>query len=267
MWEKYVEKILKNIYNVILIYIRDNDQELIDVDDAMCQNIMRTAEQLIYVEPPGGGSPDQYGTEASTPDHGTTSEPDVPLSHLAEQESSAFSDDNIRSMTPDSLPGSDRMPRQITPVSLPGSDRMPRQITPVSLPGQITPVVPDTVAVETGAVMAPPDEDDDEDSDYEQVGSRVVYTENEADNSCILQIEEEEEDDHEDEMLDDEEEAEISDVRLKLVTTPKNGSDVSDDDEEAIADFDDAEDFSEGINRMFARMLSSQSGSSKHDTF
>jgi hypothetical protein len=204
----------------------------------MCQNIFRTAEQLIYVEPPERSTYGMYETEASTPDHGTNSEPDVPLSHLAEQESSAFSDDNIHSMTPDSMPDA---------VGL-------------------EPVVPDTVATENDAMVTMDTAAVEEESDSEQVGSRVMYSENEANTSCILQMEDEDGDDVDLAMGDQEDRgAAIADVRLKLVTTHSHSSEDSDDDH-SDADFKDSEDFSEGINRMFDKMLSDPGSSSKHDT-
>ena len=63
---------------------------------------------------------DLYETDPdlSTPDHTTTnSEPEVPLSHLAEQER-AFSEDNVNDRTPDSRTSNSRMLAPVASISI-----------------------------------------------------------------------------------------------------------------------------------------------------
>ena len=204
------------------------------MDDPMCQEIFRAAEQLIYVEPPPVSGTDTIDTETSTPDRGTNSEPDVQLSHLAEQESSAFSDDNIRSMSTDSM------------------------LEPAILETSHT----DAAAGEMEeAVIGEPERPND--SDSEQVGSRLMYHEDEANTSCILQMESE--DGEEDE--EDGDNGETGDVKLKLVAEAAQSSDDSDDEGDNYGEnYEDTRDITDGISDVFSRMLSSKT-SSRSGTF
>ncbi|XP_064624711.1 uncharacterized protein LOC135486100 isoform X2 [Lineus longissimus] len=86
----------------IFIYNRQNDQQQIRTDDSVIfTRIMRAAKKTPYTHHSSVGSAsDDYTVdpddiETSTPDHTTTSDPDIPASHLAIQER-AFSDDNVR---------------------------------------------------------------------------------------------------------------------------------------------------------------------------
>ncbi|KAK2155090.1 hypothetical protein LSH36_249g00040 [Paralvinella palmiformis] len=219
----------------VLIHNRENDQEPIDMDDPMCQEIFRAAEHLIYVEPPPLSGTDTFDTETSTPDRGTNSEPDVQLSHLAEQESSAFSDDNIRSMSADSM---------LEPAILETSQ------------ADVVTGEPEEAHLEETGVQ--------NDSDSEQVGSRVMYHEDEANTSCILQMESEDGEEEEEEVGDD---GGAGDVRVKLVKEPTESSDDSDDEGDHYSEnYEDTHDITEGISEAFSRMLSSKT-SSRSGTF
>jgi len=201
----------------------------------MCQEIFRAAEHLIYVEPPPLSGTDTFDTETSTPDRGTNSEPDVQLSHLAEQESSAFSDDNIRSMSADSM---------LEPA-----------ILETSQADVVTGEPEEAHLEETGG---------QNDSDSEQVGSRVMYHEDEANTSCILQMESEDGEEEEEEVGDD---GGAGDVRVKLVKEPTESSDDSDDEGDHYSEnYEDTHDITEGISEAFSRMLSSKT-SSRSGTF
>ena len=151
---------------------RDYDQETIDLEDAMCQRILRAAENQPYQELADLGSVELYETDAdlSTPDRTTTnSDPEAIVSHLAEQES-AFSEDGLHTGSP------------VSPL-----ESQPDTSIDVALELQEIPE-PSTSGMAQGSCShgTTPDEE-------EQVGSRVMYHESEADTSCVVDMEEDEE--------------------------------------------------------------------------
>lgn len=73
---------------------RDNDQEPIDVEDALCQRILRAAEDTAYTDNPPTPRLESSPEESSTQGRATTSpDSEVGVSHIAEQE--VLSDYNI----------------------------------------------------------------------------------------------------------------------------------------------------------------------------
>ncbi|KAL3877445.1 hypothetical protein ACJMK2_035151 [Sinanodonta woodiana] len=125
----------------VSIYNRENDQEPIDFSNVYCQQLIRAAKELPYVDI---RDMEEVDLESNTPDNGI--EPVTVISHLAEQEQS-FSDD--------------------TAAVSPSSPTQP------------------TVFFEHRINVYVDDVDDSE--------GRIVYKEQEADNSCILNMASEDE--------------------------------------------------------------------------
>ncbi|CAI9722776.1 Hypothetical predicted protein [Octopus vulgaris] len=91
----------------LAIYNRENDQYPINFEDLYCQRIIKATKEVPYVDVGHLSSPELFELEPSTPDIGTFGEPINLLSHLAQQEASYFSDDNVGGVTGTSSPALD----------------------------------------------------------------------------------------------------------------------------------------------------------------
>lgn len=132
----------------LAIYNRENDQDPINFEDIYCQRIIKATKEVPYVDVGDPSSPELFEMEPSTPDNGTYGEPINLMSHLAQQEASYFSDDNVGGGTGTNSP---------------------------ALESNMN------ASMQNSSV-------DEADSKEDQAEGHIVYEENERDSSCIIEL-------------------------------------------------------------------------------
>lgn len=132
----------------LAIYNREHDQDPINFEDIYCQRIIKATKEVPYVDVGDPTSPEFFEMEPSTPDNGTYGEPINLMSHLAQQEASYFSDDNVGGGT-----------------------------------GTNSPALESNVnaSMQNSSV-------DEADAKEEPAEGHIVYEENERDSSCIIEL-------------------------------------------------------------------------------
>ena len=157
---------------LFFLFFRENDQSPIALDSDLVERILYISTGLPYhdLRDPTMGEFYDLDPEVSTPDHTTNSDGEIPTSsHLAEQEG-AFSEDNFTIATPDSMPSSPQNAPELTST-------------------------PDLPQVTIELQSSPYRQPSEVDVEVEEAAGAVVYSESEADNSCVLDVNGEDEDD------------------------------------------------------------------------
>ena len=159
---------LTPIYNIMLIvFFRENDQDPLDLEDIVCQRIMRAAEGTPFISLSDPNTPEFSEVEGiSTPDYTTNSEPDATTPQLAEPKR-AFSEEPVATSSTQHVTA---MPAH---SGLPGPSKKSQwaaKDSEVKLKSQTEGVAIKLERIRGGGEP------------------RVMYHEREADTSCVLSI-------------------------------------------------------------------------------